>query len=1095
MNDRDEQASNGVPDEDDLWATLQHYERWLSSLKYARPAWPFRISRYDDQDGNASQDQHGSIAPSDEEQLGNDLREQLRETILLTLFNGHVAKVGTPFIDESQVQPKTLSEAQLACYKAVTGDTDFDKKKYLALVKHIEVGRIIVHGLIPNAEWSHRECWRPVDFYFCKSTALPTCCRSCKSPLKNEEGHIVPVSATDHDVLDFLPKHWADKIGESFAIDQPKPKCWPETIWLLANLGMRCVDKNLPKYTVDRGTCETIVDVALTQADDYWNDAIGWFEGDTPTIALRRRSFHVHSFDAGKDTLTLLCKLPAVPQAGDTYRLVPRDMLPCDEPSSFGNWTLQDLFILARQRLQDYSIYKTDMLKTQSQSQANIEESPKVKLYSSSVKFKGVEDDNIVHVCKEYLDILAGKVLSNKEYEKRKAAYVRTFGPEATDQPKVLLPIHGRFDTDRCVLLDWSKRTKGASPIPLMPAQGLLSFAGVGSAVLIYFEFTCKPNRLPKLKAQWDSFQGDAKNLRWLDVTQETEMCRVRPSRLLKYQRTYREADRRRTNHEFLARGFPDGASNPLIDWSKGTRKELDALEQKAPESLKGYARAIRKFCGAVAREEDSPLNLSLALLRDFWRYALRLGEPPLYSEYARFQQLLARRSEYRDHLVHSVQVFLLGHRILFALKKTDQRWLMKWGLTSLMHDFGLPLEKASDVITLMFQTFSGLPVEGSVPVAMLKQMLDAHEKKHKALILALMSPLLEARIGPDRHGLSRFLLCDAVYRSLASDRDHGFLSAVYLFHHLFGIHESLRWSQVGAGKIERLGHEEERDIETCLKEAFGTSKELQTLRELNGSAPKNANLVESVLLEILDAIAKHNITVKESRLLYTRPAVFKHPNEYFEMVYHKHNSELARFLVLCDTLCDWGRVVPGDELDKFERDKHVREDSGAMPESRPECTVVAIRPEDRCVKIYASYRWPLPEPFASLVEAGVKRAKPKEEISERGWCFGYVTKWVREHKDKRVGYESERRNLEPHGLCAQCPGNVRNIGDCPVFKELHRFWNELVLPRVRNPKKTDWLSRIWLEIEFYKKPVVKGFVCRQPYVRHSRAKRKGLAK
>ncbi|MFZ5980958.1 MAG: hypothetical protein ACOYVF_10045, partial [Candidatus Zixiibacteriota bacterium] len=70
------------------------------------------------------------------------------------------------------------------------------------------------------------------------------------------------------------------------------------------------------------GTTRTIVDSALTEVDDYWNGAIGWFEGDTTTAALRGIFFHVQDFDATSDTLTLFRPLPAAPAAGDTYRLV-----------------------------------------------------------------------------------------------------------------------------------------------------------------------------------------------------------------------------------------------------------------------------------------------------------------------------------------------------------------------------------------------------------------------------------------------------------------------------------------------------------------------------------------------------------------------------------------------------------------------------------------------------------------------------------------------------------------------------------------------------------------------------------------------------
>jgi len=82
-------------------------------------------------------------------------------------------------------------------------------------------------------------------------------------------------------------------------------------------------DDAITQQTADAGgSVSTIVDAALTQANDYWNGAVGWFDGDTTTVALQGVFFHVRDFDAATDTLTLAKNLPAAPAAGDTYRLV-----------------------------------------------------------------------------------------------------------------------------------------------------------------------------------------------------------------------------------------------------------------------------------------------------------------------------------------------------------------------------------------------------------------------------------------------------------------------------------------------------------------------------------------------------------------------------------------------------------------------------------------------------------------------------------------------------------------------------------------------------------------------------------------------------
>lgn len=78
----------------------------------------------------------------------------------------------------------------------------------------------------------------------------------------------------------------------------------------------------LEQFTADAGcTTTSIIDAALTQADDYWNGAIGFFDEAAPTAALRGQFFHVKDFVAASDQLVLYKPLPAAPAAGDTFRL------------------------------------------------------------------------------------------------------------------------------------------------------------------------------------------------------------------------------------------------------------------------------------------------------------------------------------------------------------------------------------------------------------------------------------------------------------------------------------------------------------------------------------------------------------------------------------------------------------------------------------------------------------------------------------------------------------------------------------------------------------------------------------------------------
>lgn len=69
-------------------------------------------------------------------------------------------------------------------------------------------------------------------------------------------------------------------------------------------------------------TALTIICAALTEADDYWNDALVLFDADTTTTALQNQTGYVTDFDQGTTTLTLAYELPAAPVNTDTFRLI-----------------------------------------------------------------------------------------------------------------------------------------------------------------------------------------------------------------------------------------------------------------------------------------------------------------------------------------------------------------------------------------------------------------------------------------------------------------------------------------------------------------------------------------------------------------------------------------------------------------------------------------------------------------------------------------------------------------------------------------------------------------------------------------------------
>ncbi|MCK5161640.1 MAG: phage BR0599 family protein [Candidatus Aureabacteria bacterium] len=73
--------------------------------------------------------------------------------------------------------------------------------------------------------------------------------------------------------------------------------------------------------TVDSGAVTYVVDAARTEADDYWNYGYITFNDDTTTTALQGISRMIKDFVAADDKIYPVFSFPAIPVAGDTYKI------------------------------------------------------------------------------------------------------------------------------------------------------------------------------------------------------------------------------------------------------------------------------------------------------------------------------------------------------------------------------------------------------------------------------------------------------------------------------------------------------------------------------------------------------------------------------------------------------------------------------------------------------------------------------------------------------------------------------------------------------------------------------------------------------
>ncbi len=79
-------------------------------------------------------------------------------------------------------------------------------------------------------------------------------------------------------------------------------------------------DATPPERIVGTSSTQLIVTTTnITQADNFWNGAMGYFCGPGTSAALRGITFHIRKWDLASKKLTLASPLPVAPVAGDVF--------------------------------------------------------------------------------------------------------------------------------------------------------------------------------------------------------------------------------------------------------------------------------------------------------------------------------------------------------------------------------------------------------------------------------------------------------------------------------------------------------------------------------------------------------------------------------------------------------------------------------------------------------------------------------------------------------------------------------------------------------------------------------------------------------
>jgi len=615
--------------------------------------------------------------------------------------------------------------------------------------------------------------------------------------------------------------------------------------------------------------------------------------------------------------------------------------------------------------------------------------------------------------------------------------------------------------------------------------QGALPVAGLETDIFLYFEVT-NQGEIPD--HVWSASRMAKEPTGESFVPDDDGLIKYCQAVLLPWVELLKTADERWQNHQAVDGVFPAPMRAELlarhysqdpktIAQSRTHPWKLDSQHQAAQQNddlLRAVTRAERLYSRRVTEEEAPPVPLALATMGDMWRFCFRDIVKPHYAEFERFQQLLTAIPEYRDHLTHSIQVFLLGNRIIDKLGETTagtkllKLWdrynprlpdmqhqnalnsaeptilKLQWTLASLMHDFALPASKANEVVAHLFETFLGISSRGKHGSNGLREALESEDKKHRTFLFALLSKTRMGQQELEDHGQRVVdilpMLSETTYQRLYDD--HGFLSAIYLFNQLF--EKAPGWWTLKKGVL---------DLVFSLVPTQATAA---------GSAYEK--IAESIVLEVLDAIVKHNAFNKEYRLTIDDSPAYQYPATYFSARESIFDSPVPGLLLLCDTFCDWGRVIHADDLSRHDHRSRVLQSKEI---ERPECLITGVIADEDHVTVNVEYYWRLPCTHSA---------------SQRLWCLDEI------YTELCAEIWPYAPSFKPWKGCTKCrernekqPGR-RDPSKCPVVQGLERFLKDVLIGhppnynRLRFPARyDDSFNRIHLNISFYGHTIAKG--------------------
>lgn len=273
----------------------------------------------------------------------------------------------------------------------------------------------------------------------------------------------------------------------------------------------------------------------------------------------------------------------------------------------------------------------------------------------------------------------------------------------------------------------------------------------------------------------------------------------------------------------------------------------------KFSENIGSYFRDLSGY------EKSNRYDLVERTISSLWSDSQKSTTSQIFYEMRNFEPILQQNKRYRDHFIHSFNVYLLGYYILNKIM-TDQSTNpyrsrsndpnLTWMLTSTFHDIAYPLQEIDSWINKIIKTFLGIDQHISINIG---NMIPPIYNEYMQMISRENRHRLQGIHSSNLSSIDWKLYSKLNEKII--EKDHGVWSSLILAHSLL------------------------------IKEGYGDTE---------GGIPGDFNINH---LPAIHAIALHTLTEDE-------------------IIYETH--PFAYLLALTDELQDWGRPTNNPDNESF---------------------------------------------------------------------------------------------------------------------------------------------------------------------------------